>query len=170
LWTKSQRQNVLGNLVKHQDRAVPILLVDDFEAVRITKHGFDAGEGAQNFRDASSGWRVESVLHGQLPPDQGLLHMFGSEEGVKGINRVLENVKGQTGDFQRIEIILPKGSDEEDGGVGVWELKKTLGRTHEGKSLLTLSTKPSVVHIPLTIVEAPGREVSSCINVKPSAS
>jgi len=59
--------------------------------------------------------------------------MFGSEEGVKRIDRVLENVERQTGDFQRLEIILPKGNDGEDGGVGVSELKKTSGRIHMRK-------------------------------------
>ena len=96
--------------------------------------------------------------------------MFGSEEGVKSINRVLENVMDQLGNFQRFEIILPKGSDGEGGGVRVWELKKTLGHMLMRKSLFTLSTQPSIVHIPLTIVETPGCEIMSWIRSKPLAS
>ena len=105
---QSRARDVLCNLVEHQNRPVPVLLVDYFEAVRITKHGFDAGEGVQNLRDANSDWMVESVLLGQLPLSQGLLHMFGSEEGVQRINRVLEKVKGQTGDIQGLEITHPR--------------------------------------------------------------
>jgi len=68
--------------------------------------------------------------------------MFGSEEGVKRINRVLENVKGQTRDFQRLEMVLPKGNDGEDGGVGVSELKKTSGRIHEERVCLLCPPRP----------------------------
>ena len=103
------RQDLLGNLVEHRGRAISVLLVDYFEAVRITKRSFDAGEGVQNLWDVNSDWRVESVLLGQLPLCQGLLHMFGSEEGVKSINRVLENVKGQASHFPEARDHLTQG-------------------------------------------------------------
>jgi len=48
-------------------------------------------------------------------------------------NKQSSYVEGQTSDFHGIEIILPKGNDGEDGGVGVSELKKTSGRIHTRK-------------------------------------
>lgn len=70
----------LRNLIKHQDRSVPIFLVNDLEARGITEHGLDPCEGVEDLRDTERLWVFKGVLRSEALGCQALLHVGGCEE------------------------------------------------------------------------------------------
>ena len=110
--------DLLRNLIEHQDRSVPSCLVNDLEAQGIAEHGLDPCECVEDLRDPKRLWAFELVLCSEALGRQALLHVGRREERVGRVHGVL-TCSVSIGKFQRIVKIVPRGSGEVSDGARV---------------------------------------------------
>lgn len=107
----SAKRHLLRSLIKHEDRSVTILLINNLEACRIGERSLDASEGVQDFRHTTSDRLVERVLLVDALPRQAVLHMLRREEGVQRIDRILRRV------IRKNKLLIRKDSPKGSGGA-----------------------------------------------------
>ena len=104
--------NVLCNVIKHQNRPIPILLIHDLEPPRVVEGVPNTSEGMQQLGHRSGLRRVKGVLVLKSSACQTFLHVIGSEERVQGVDGVLQDNKVSLEGKEKREADVPKGNDE----------------------------------------------------------
>ena len=61
-WKGGKKSYILCNLIKHEDGAVAVFLIDNLKPRWVTEYGLDTSECVQDLGDGKWGWTLEGVL------------------------------------------------------------------------------------------------------------
>lgn len=84
--------NILGTVIRREDRSVADLVVDDLESLGIVERVFDGGEVVQHHGWLANDRSIEDVFRVEALGLQGCFHFRGSEEWEERVDRILKRV------------------------------------------------------------------------------
>lgn len=84
--------NILGTVIRREDRSVADLVVGDLESLGIVERVLDGSEVVQYHRWLANDRSIENVFRVEALGLQGCFHFGGSEEREERVDRILERV------------------------------------------------------------------------------